>query len=133
MTIDPNTKEKAEKIIESLSRLAAAIEEGMIFRFLHAESLGAVAGLGSKEDFDSRIGIRAGLARSEVANIFAMTQGDDGKGKLGSLGFIFGLMNKDRDLQALLLSDRNTGYLPDRSTPSASGHSTRASSPILDE
>jgi hypothetical protein len=51
MTADPNTKEKAEKIIESLSRLAVAIEEGMIFRLLHEESLGNVARLGSNEDF----------------------------------------------------------------------------------
>jgi hypothetical protein len=33
---------------------------------------------------------------------------------LGSLGFIFGLMNRALDLQNLLLSDRGQGYPPDR-------------------
>ena len=113
MTTDAKTLEKAEKVIDSLALLADAIEEGMIFHFQHDQSLGTVAGLGTQDDFNSRIGIRAALTRSEVANVVAMLEREDGKGNLGSLGFIFGRM-KDPELQNLLTRDRGTGYVPDR-------------------
>ena len=114
MTTNPKTLEKAKKVIDSLELLADAIQEGMIFRFQHRQSLGTVAGLGTQADFNSRIGIRAALTRSEVANVVAMLEREDGKGNLGSLGFIFGRMKKDPELQNLLTRDRGTGYVPDR-------------------
>jgi hypothetical protein len=106
LATNPALAERANKIIDSLDLLADAIEEGITFGLHHGQSIGPVLDRGTKEDFESQIGVRAAITRAEVANIVAIFEREDGKGSLGSLGYVFAAM-KDQGLQALLLSTRH--------------------------